>query len=67
MDALDAHELLAILVDERDLARADGRLADAAYAEALEEEISACRQLFVEAAVTEVATLHGVLFGRHQG
>lgn len=68
MDALEARHLLQLLEDERALAREQGLYQeDADYAEGLEEEIATTRELFVGAAVTEIATLHGVLFGRHQG
>ena len=67
MDALDARQNLVLLQEERALALARGLLADAAYRDELEEEIAACTRLYLTAAVTEVAQLHGVLFGRHQG
>ena len=67
MDALDARHHLQLLEEERAVARANGSLADAAYRDELEEEIAACRRVFLTAAVTEMAQLHGVLFGRHQG
>jgi hypothetical protein len=37
------------------------------YMADLQEEIVQTRKLFVGAAVTEIATLHGELFGAHQG
>ena len=67
MDALDARQLLLVLEEERELARREGLLADAVYRDDLEQEIAACREAYVTAAVTEIATLHGLLFGRHQG
>ncbi|HYF27176.1 MAG TPA: hypothetical protein VD931_15640 [Baekduia sp.] len=67
MDALDARHHLLVLEEERSLAREQGLLDDPAYRADLEQEIDACRELYVGAAVTEIATLHGLLFGRHQG
>ena len=67
MDALEARRHLLLLEDELALARERGLLADAAYADDLEHEIVASRQRYVGTAVTEIATLHGLLFGRHQG
>ncbi|WP_205696713.1 hypothetical protein [Conexibacter sp. SYSU D00693] len=64
---MDLRQQLLVLEEERELARERGLYADPAYRADLEQEIAVCREVYVGAAVTEIATLHGVLFGRHQG
>ena len=63
-------EIRAHLVDLRDemaAAEALGVRAGGAYMTDLEEEIAAYRHALVGASVTEIAVLHGVLFGRGHG
>jgi hypothetical protein len=55
------------LAVERLEAEASGLDRDTAYMADLEEEVANCRAAFVGAAVTEIATLRGELFGRDQG
>jgi len=63
----EIREHLFELSQERMVAEAHGMRAGSAYMNDLEEEIAACRRALVGVAVTEIAVLRGVLFGRDQG
>ena len=67
MDALEARNHLAQLEAER-AAAGDGPLAGVeAYMADLEDEIVTWRQVYTAAAVTEIASLRGELFGPQYG
>lgn len=65
--AVDLRDRLSELYAERTLALGAGLGDVDSYMADLQEEIVQTRKLFVGAAVTEIATLHGELFGAHQG
>ena len=60
-------ERLRLLYAERALAECEGLVGNRSYMEDLEAEISGCRDAYVGAAVTEIATLRGALSGRLSG
>lgn len=65
--AVDLRDRLTELYTERTLALGAGLGAVPSYMTDLEEEIFQTRELYVGAAVTEIATLRGELFGAYQG
>jgi hypothetical protein len=67
MTAVELRSHLARLEAERSLALATGLGAVDLYMADLEEELEGCRQAYVVAAVTEIATLRGELFGPQAG
>jgi hypothetical protein len=67
MSATEIHTHLQELQAERVLASLEGLGADVAYMADLAQEITITRHAFIGAAVTEIATLRGELFGRQQG
>ena len=67
MTAADVRRHLASLEAERALALETDVGKVAAYMADLEEEITFCRELFVTAAVTEIATLRAELSGSLAG
>jgi hypothetical protein len=67
MTAADARNHITDLEAERALARATGVADIAAYMDDLDEEIHEWRHHYVAAAVTEIATLRGELFGPDLG
>jgi hypothetical protein len=58
---------LVELADELQAAEALGMRHGGAYMTDLEEEIANYRRALIEASVTEIAVLRGVLFGRDYG
>ena len=67
IDAAELRDRLVLLLVERALADVEGLTANAAYAANLDADIVATRSAWVGAAVTEIATLRGLLSGRPQG
>lgn len=67
MTALEARRHLTQLETERALAHTTALGAVEAYMADLEDEIEVCRQVYVGAAVTEIASLRGELFGPQVG
>jgi hypothetical protein len=67
MSALEARNHLSALEVERALAGSTALAEVDLYMADLEEEIAAWRSVYVGAAVTEIATLRGELFGRQEG
>jgi hypothetical protein len=67
MTAPEARSHLTQLEAERALAHTTGLGAVPAYMADLEDEIEAWRSVYVAAAVTEIASLRGELFGRQAG
>jgi hypothetical protein len=67
MTALDVRDHLAELEAERSLAHLTGLAEVATYRSDLEDEITACRNIYVGLAVTEIATLRAELFGPQVG
>ena len=65
--AVDLRDRLSQLYTERTLALGAGLGAVPSYMTDLEGEISQTRELYVGAAVTEIATLRSELFGAYQG
>jgi hypothetical protein len=65
--ALEVRDRLADLFAERAQALASGLAEHGLYGSALEDEITATEAAYVGAAVTEIATLRGELFGRQRG
>lgn len=65
--AVEVSERLQLLLVERALADLEGLGANAAYMADLDEEITATRDAYVGAAVTDIATLRGQLTGRLVG
>ena len=65
--AVDLRDRLSQLYTERTLAVGAGLGAVPSYMSDLEGEISQTRELYVGAAVTEIATLRSELFGAPQG
>lgn len=64
---IELHVRLKELLAERILASSEGLAAHSAYMADLEHEIAEVRAAYVGAAVTEIAVLRGVLFGRQVG
>jgi hypothetical protein len=67
MTALQARSHLSELEAERALARSNPLANVDLYMADLEEEIAAWRSVYVGAAVTEIASLRGELFGPQVG
>jgi hypothetical protein len=67
MFATEIHIQLKGLQAERALASIEGLASDAAYMADLDEEIAATRSAYIGAAVTEIASLRGELYGRQLG
>jgi hypothetical protein len=67
MTALEARSQLGELEAERALAASTPLAGVDAYMADLEEEIATLRNVYVGAAVTEIATLRGELFGLQEG
>jgi hypothetical protein len=67
MTASELHIQLRELQAERALARDTGVAEIASYMDDLERDIARSHAAFVGAAVTEIATLRGQLFGRLDG
>lgn len=67
MSALEARKHLAELHAERLEAVRTGLVGNRLYRADLEEEIAALRHAYVIAAVTEIASLRGELFGPQLG
>jgi hypothetical protein len=65
--ATDVRDHLRALYAERALAEADGLTAIPDYLADLEAEIAVAKNVYVAAAVTEIATLRAELSGRLQG
>lgn len=65
--ALEIQARVRQLHAERQLATLEGLDSYRAYVEDLEQEIAATRNSYVGAAVTEIATLRGELFGAQIG
>jgi hypothetical protein len=67
MTALEARNHLKELEAERALAGATSLAGVEVYMVDLDEEIATWRSVYIGAAVTEVASLRGELFGRQMG
>ena len=67
MNALEARTYLSELQTERAFAQFSSLSAVEAYMTDLDEEIANWRNVYIGAAVTEIATLRGELFGRQVG
>ena len=67
MLAIDVQVHLNELLVERALARSHGIGSNGAYMADLEDEIAVTRVAYVAAAITEIATLRGSLFGPQAG
>jgi hypothetical protein len=67
MFATEMHIHLKGLQAERALASVEGLASDAAYMADLDDEIAVTRSAYVGAAVTEIASLRGQLWGRQEG
>ncbi len=67
MTAADLHSQLLELQAERALAESTGVAGIASYMADLERDIAQSHAAFVGAAVTEIATLRGELYGRNYG
>jgi hypothetical protein len=67
MTSTEIHAHLMALAQERSLAEAIGMRPDGAYMADLEDEIATYRQALVGIVITEIAVLHGELFGRNHG
>jgi hypothetical protein len=67
MTALDARRHLTQLEAERALAQSSELAGVDAYMADLEEEIESWRQVYIGAAVTEIASLRAELFGAQVG
>ncbi len=67
MTALEARTQLGELEIERALARSTPLAGVDLYMADLEEEIATVRNVYVGAAVTEIASLRGELFGQQVG
>jgi hypothetical protein len=66
-DPADLRERLDLLRVERELARAVGLDADAAYMAALERELAVWEAAWIGAVVTEIAVARAGVSGRPQG
>jgi len=67
MTAIDVRRRLALLFEERALARTVGLADDPAYMADLDDEIAATKAAWTGAAVTEIASLRAALSGAQQG
>jgi len=67
MSAIQMQIHLQELQMERALASIEGLASDLAYMADLEDHIAAARDAYLCAALTEIATLRGELFGRQVG
>ncbi len=67
MFATEMQTQLQQLHAERALASIEGLSGDSAYMADLDEEIAVTRSAYVGAAVTEIATFRGELYGRQVG
>jgi hypothetical protein len=67
MFATEMHTHLKGLQAERALASIEGLASDPAYMADLDDEIAATQSAYVGAAVTEIASLRGALYGRQAG
>jgi cystathionine beta-lyase/cystathionine gamma-synthase len=67
LTAAEARDHVAELEAERALALMSGVAAIDTYMHDLEEEIDVWRHVFVMTGVTEIASLHGELFGANAG
>jgi hypothetical protein len=67
ISALDARDDLVQLKAERALALREGLADVTAYMADLQAEVEYRRDLYVAAAVTEIATLRAELFGAQEG
>jgi hypothetical protein len=67
MTAIDVKRRLALLFEERGLARAAGLGEDPAYMADLEDEIRTTSAAWVGAALTEIASMRGMLSGPQVG
>ena len=67
VSAPELQERLQLLYIERALAEAEGLGSNRAYMADLEQDIARSRIAYAGAAVTEIATLRGELWGRRQG
>jgi hypothetical protein len=62
-----ARRVLDELLAERSTALATGLARNVIYMDDLQADLEAAREAYVGLAVTEIATLHGELFGRQVG
>jgi hypothetical protein len=67
MTAVEVRDHLARLEAERALAVHTGVMEIDSYRADLDEDIELCRELYITAAVTEIATLRAELFGAEVG
>ena len=67
MSTTDLHDHLNDLHHERALAQEAGLALQPAYMADLDQEIALTQAAYIGAAVTEIATLRGLLSGRPQG
>ena len=67
MFATEMQNHLQQLKAERALASIEGLSSDSAYMSDLDQEIAVTRSAYVGAAVTEIASLRGELYGRQTG
>ena len=67
MTTTELHHHLQDLMAERALAQFEGLGQTTTYLADLDSEIAETHAAFVGAAVTEIASLRGVLHGRNQG
>ena len=67
MFATEMQTHLQQLRAERALASIEGLSGDSAYMADLDEEIAVTRSAYIAAAVTEIATFRGELYGRQVG
>jgi hypothetical protein len=67
MTALDVKRRLALLYEERGLARAAGLASDPVYMADLEDEIRTTRAAWTGAAITEIASMRAAINGPQQG
>ena len=67
MTAVEIRDHLAQLEAERSLALSTGVGRIDAYMADLDQELEACRELYVATAVTEIASLRAELFGPQAG
>ena len=63
----DLRARLCVLESERALAGLEGLTDNRTYMADLEDEIQGVRAAYVGSAVTEIATLHGIVDGRNFG
>jgi hypothetical protein len=67
MFATEMQTHLQQLHTERALASIEGLSSDSAYMADLDEEIAVTRSAYIGAAVTEIASFRGELYGRQEG